>query len=89
MFKSLKALWEKTPVASQEDNQQADALSANIACLEKQLADDPQNGEIQKALMLDYNRALRVYAKSQHHHQDMDSLFTRIDELRNIIRHNI
>ena len=36
-----------------------------------------------------YNRALSVYAKSQTHRQDIDSLFVRIDELRNVIRRNI
>jgi hypothetical protein len=39
--------------------------------------------------MLMYNRALSVYAKSHTHREEIDALFMRIDELRNIIRRNI
>ena len=53
------------------------------------LEEDPRNSDVQKQLMLMYNRALNVFAKSKSHHQDVDSLFLRIDELRNIIRRNI
>lgn len=56
---------------------------------EGELRGNPTNGEVQKALMLIYNRALSVYAKSHTHREEIDALFMRIDELRNIIRHNI
>ncbi|MCP6111709.1 hypothetical protein NL356_29565, partial [Klebsiella pneumoniae] len=45
--------------------------------------------DVQKTLMLTYNRALSVYAKSKSHRQDIDALFLQIDNLRNIIRRNI
>lgn len=64
-------------------------LAEEIKTLENELQGEHGNGEIQKALMLKYNRALSVYAKSKIHRQDIDALFIRIDELRNIIRRNI
>lgn len=89
MFESLKALWKKENPPPQDYDEQARQLAGEIARLEKELQGTPDNGEIQKALMLTYNRALSVYAKSTTHRQDIDSLFIRIDELRNIIRRNI
>ena len=64
-------------------------ITVSYTHLENELQGEPGNGEIQKALMLKYNRALSVYAKSKIHRQDIDALFIRIDELRNIIRRNI
>ncbi|MEN3753468.1 hypothetical protein [Mangrovibacter yixingensis] len=89
MFNSLKALWQKKPVDQEDNNQQAQLLSEQIAQLEQCLATQPNNNEAQKALMLEYNRALRIYAASPVYRSQVDTLFTRIDELRNIIRHNI
>jgi hypothetical protein len=39
--------------------------------------------------MLRYNQALQIYAKSKTHRQQIDVLFVKIDELRNIIRKTI
>jgi transposase-like protein len=89
MFESLKSLWKKDESAVEEYSQQATLLAENIKTLEAKLAEEPRNSDIQKQLMLLYNRALNVYAKSKTHRQDVDSLFLRIDELRNIIRRNI
>lgn len=79
---------EKESRPSQDYDQQSRQL-AEIARLEGELQGNPGNGEVQKALMLIYNRALSVYAKSKTHRQEIDALFIRIDELRNIIRRNI
>lgn len=89
MFESLKSLWKKDESAVEEYNQQAALLAEDIKKLEGKLEEDPRNNDVQKQLMLMYNRALNVFAKSKNHRQDVDSLFLRIDELRNIIRRNI
>ena len=81
MFESLKTLWKKESSPPQDYDAQSRQLAGEIARL--------GNGEVQKALMLVYNRALSVYAKSHTHRQEIDALFVRIDELRNVIRRNI
>ena len=89
MFESLKPLWKKESSPLQDYDAQSRQLAGEIARLEGELQGDPGNGEVQKALMLVYNRALSVYAKSHTHRQEIDALFVRIDELRNVIRRNI
>ena len=81
MFESLKSLWKKETRPPEEYDEQSRVLAEEIARLESELQGNPGNGEIQKALS--------VYAKSQTHRQEIDSLFVRIDELRNVIRRNI
>ena len=89
MFEYLKTLWKKESSPPQDYDAQSRQLAGEIARLEGELRGDPGNGEVQKALMLVYNRALSVYAKSHTHRQEIDALFVRIDELRNVIRRNI
>ena len=89
MFESLKTLWKKESSPPQDYDAQSRQLAGEIARLEGELRGDLGNGEVQKALMLVYNRALSVYAKSHTHRQEIDALFVRIDELRNVIRRNI
>ncbi|WP_044185333.1 hypothetical protein [Phytobacter massiliensis] len=89
MFQSLRSLWKKESASAQEYNEQAELLAADIKKLEADLAGEPRNSDIQKQLMLLYNRALNVFAKSETHRHEVDVLFVRIDELRNIIRRNI
>ena len=89
MFESLKTLWKKESSPPQDYDAQSRQLAGEIARLEGELQGDPGNGEVQKALMLVYNRALSVYAKSHTHRQEIDALFVRIDEFRNVIRRNI
>lgn len=89
MFESLKTLWKKESSPPQDYDAQSRQLAGEIARLEGELQGDPGNGEVQKVLMLVYNRALSVYAKSHTHRQEIDALFVRIDELRNVIRRNI
>ena len=89
MFESLKTLWKKESSPPQDYDAQSRQLAGEIARLEGELRGDPGNGEVQKALMLVYNQALSVYAKSHTHRQEIDALFVRIDELRNVIRRNI
>ena len=89
MFESFKSLWKKDDTAVEEYDRQAELLAVDIKTLEGNLAEDPRNSDVQKQLMLLYNRALNVFAKSKLHRHEVDSLFIRIDELRNIIRRNI
>ncbi|GAS71954.1 hypothetical protein [Citrobacter werkmanii] len=89
MFESLKTLWKKENNPPQDYDQQSRLMAEEIVRLEGELKGNPDNGEVQKALMLMYNRALSVYAKSKTHRQEIDALFIRIDELRNVIRRNI
>lgn len=89
MFDSLKTLWKKQDSPSENYDERSLLLAAEISRLEGELQGNPSDGEVQKALMLIYNRALSVYAKSKTHRQEINALFIRIDELRNIIRRNI
>ncbi|EAA3681318.1 TPA_asm: hypothetical protein GND03_003518 [Salmonella enterica subsp. houtenae serovar 16:z4,z32:-] len=89
MFEPLKRLWKKENNPLQDYDQQSRQLAEEITRLEGELQGNPGNGDVQKALMLIYNRALSVYAKSKTHRQEIDALFIRIDELRNVIRRNI
>jgi hypothetical protein len=89
MFQLLKSLFKKENNPPQDHDEESSVLAAEIAKLEAELQGEPGNGEIQKALMLTYNRALPMYAKSKAYRKEIDSLFVRIDNLRNIIRRNI
>ena len=89
MFESLKTLWKKEQTPLQDYDQQSRQLAEEIARLEGELQRQPGNSEVQKTLMLTYNRALSIYAKSATHRQNIDTLFLQIDNLRNIIRRNI
>lgn len=68
MFESLKTLWKKR-VARRRIMTHSPASWRGKSPLEGELQGDPGNGEVQKALMLVYNRALSVYAKSHTHRQ--------------------
>ncbi|NIY48829.1 hypothetical protein [Cedecea colo] len=89
MFGSLKRLFHQDNSDAAQYDIQAVELEAELTALEKSLTENPCNGEIQKALMLRYNQALQVYAKSKTHRQHIDNLFVKIDELRNTIRRTI
>lgn len=89
MFKSLKSLWGAAPQEQEDNTHLARELAGQIAQLEAQLDNEPGNSDIQKKLMLTYNRALNVYASSKEYRQCVDNLFERIDALRNLIRRNI
>lgn len=89
MFGSLKKLFQQDNSGSAQYDIQAIQVEAELTELENRLTENPNNGAIQKSLMLRYNQALQVYAKSQTHRQHIDALFIKIDELRNIIRKNI
>jgi len=89
MFGFLK----KSPPAEQSDteqqDQQAQASREKMTELENKLADNPRDGETQKQLMLEYNRALSLFAKSRRYRNEIDALFVKIDELRNLVRQSI
>ncbi|NEG57145.1 hypothetical protein [Pantoea agglomerans] len=89
MFGFLK----KSPAVEQPSEQQQDHLAElsreKITQLEQQLAINPRDGETQKQLMLEYNRALSLFAKSRRYRNEIDVLFVKIDELRNVVRQSI
>lgn len=89
MFGFFKKGSENKSQDSQETDLQAETISGKISELEQQLADNPQAVNTQKQLMLEYNRALNIFAKSHRFRQEIDPLFVKIDELRNTIRKSI
>lgn len=89
MFGSFKKLFQKDNSDTEQYDIQAAQLETELTELEKALTKQPNNGETHKALMLRYNQALQVFAKSKTHRQHIDALFVKIDELRNIIRKTI
>lgn len=89
MFNFMKRQREKETLPATHYDDEANEIADEINALERQLAATPADGEIHKALMLAYNRAVKIYAKSQHHRQHIDTVFIKMDELRNIIRKNL
>lgn len=89
MFNSVKKLWQKESSDSAEYDAQADEIARQLALLEGRLAQAPGDGETQKQLLIHYNQAIKVFAKSKRHRDKIDPLFIKMDELRNIIRTNI
>ncbi|WP_312215104.1 hypothetical protein [Pantoea vagans] len=88
MFGFLKKSPAVEPPSEQQDH--LAALSREkITQLEQQLAINPRDGETQKQLMLEYNRALSLFAKSRRYCNEIDALFVKIDELRNVVRQSI
>ena len=86
MFGFLKKSQAAEPPSEQQQDHLAELSREKITQLEQQLAINPRDGETQKQLMLEYNRALNIFAKSRHYRQEIDPLFVKIDELRNTIR---
>lgn len=89
MFESLKTLWKKSKTRCRIMINSPVSWRKRLPDWEGELQRQPDNSDVQKTLMLTYNRALSVYAKSKSHRQDIDALFLQIDNLRNIIRRNI
>lgn len=84
----------KKPVAENKQDEadiarQAADIGNHIGALEQRLASNARDGEAQKQLMVAYNRALSLFAKSPAHRQEMDALFVKMDELRNIMRKSV
>lgn len=88
MFNFMKSPRNKALDHGQQ-NAEANEISAEIDLLEQRLATAPADGEIHKALMLAYNRALKIYAKNKSYRQQIDGIFIKMDELRNIIRKSL
>ncbi|MDZ7278453.1 hypothetical protein [Pantoea eucrina] len=89
MFGLFKKGADAARPQQQDIEQQAESLNAEIQQLEQRLGSAPRDAETQKQLMLAYNRALPLYAKSARFRPDIDALFVKIDALRNTIRTSI
>ncbi|QGH63937.1 hypothetical protein [Serratia proteamaculans] len=89
MLNFMKLQRNKKAAPDVQNDAEANDISAEISVLEQQLVATPTNGEIHKTLMLTYNRALKIYAKNKNHRQEIDVVFIKMDELRNIIRKSL
>lgn len=89
MFDRLKIFFHQDDSQTTQYDIQAKHLDTELTSLENKLVANQNNGETQKELMLRYNQALQIYVKSKTHRQHIDSLFVKIDKLRNIIRKTI
>ena len=89
MFGFLKKSPAVEPPSEQQQDHLAELSREKITQLEQQLAINPRDGETQKQLMLEYNRALSLFAKSCRYRNEIDALFVKIDELRNVVRQSI
>jgi hypothetical protein len=89
MLSFMKLQRNKKAAPDAQNDAETNDISAEITLLEQQLAAAPANGEIHKTLMLAYNRALKIYAKNKNHRQEIDVVFIKMDELRNIIRKSL
>lgn len=89
MFEFLKKSPAVEPPSEQQQDHLAELSREKITQLEQQLAINPRDGETQKQLMLEYNRALSLFAKSRRYRNEIDTLFVKIDELRNVVRQSI
>ncbi|WP_282498765.1 hypothetical protein [Pantoea stewartii] len=89
MFGFMKKKVENHPQDAAEQDRLAESVSEKIRQLEAKLASNTADTDTQKQLMLEYNRALSLYAKSWHYRDNIDSLFVKIDELRNLVRKSV
>ncbi|MCW0306483.1 hypothetical protein [Pantoea ananatis] len=89
MFGFMKKKVENTASEDAERDRQAEQVSQKITALEAKLAANSGDTETQKQLMLEYNRALSLFAKSRFYRDDIDPLFVKIDELRNLVRKSV
>ncbi|CAK6493141.1 hypothetical protein PANNVG_01824 [Pantoea sp. Nvir] len=89
MFGFMKKATPDNRLDEAESERLAASLSAEIAALEQRLASNERDGEAQKQLMVAYNRALSLFARSRLHRDEMDALFVKMDALRNIMRKSI
>ena len=89
MFGFMKKKVENTASEGAERDRQAEQVSQKITALEAKLAANSGDTETQKQLMLEYNRALSLFAKSRLYRDDIDPLFVKIDELRNLVRKSV
>lgn len=88
MLNILSSIFKKDEPDKTEINDNALKITKEIERLESELNSNPKNKEIQKKLMLVYNQALKIYAKSTTLKNQIDPLFVKIDDLRNTIRKN-
>jgi len=90
MFAKLKQLFNpENSAAEQDNNHEAELISAELIQLESGLQHNPADNMIQKELMVKYNQAVKVYSANKQYRNRVDDLFVKMDELRNIIRRNI
>ncbi|KHE02286.1 hypothetical protein C7434_1127 [Pantoea sp. PNA 14-12] len=89
MFGFMKKKVENQPQDAAEQDRLAESVSEKIRQLEAKLASNTADTDTQKQLMLEYNRALSLYAKSRRYRDHIDPLFVKIDELRNLVRKSV
>ncbi|WP_051241178.1 hypothetical protein [Vibrio litoralis] len=95
MFKMIQSMFQtkpnqahSSPKSSQNDAFTAQEIEQNIRDLEVKLKQDEASFDTQKKLMIEYNKALKVFAKTPNYQHKVDDLFIKMDELRNTTRKN-
>ncbi|MFH0255818.1 hypothetical protein ACGRL8_01840 [Vibrio rumoiensis] len=95
MFKMIQSMFQTKPNPAQHapkgapiDAFTAEEIELKIQALEEKLKLDEANFDTQKQLMIEYNKALKVFAKTPSYKHKIDDLFIKIDELRNTTRKN-
>lgn len=89
MIKLFDRILSKNENSDVSINDAALIITQDINRLEGELNNDSSNKETQKNLMLKYNQALKLYAKSSSYSEEIDLIFNKIDDLRNVIRKSI
>ncbi|OLQ91626.1 hypothetical protein BIY21_13250 [Vibrio ponticus] len=84
LFSNLFGRQEKAPI----DESQAQSLQQEIRVLESHLESEPANVEVQQALIAKYSQASSVYSQAPSFRGQVNDVFTRLNELRNMARSN-
>ncbi|WGY47656.1 hypothetical protein [Vibrio sp. ABG19] len=70
------------------DESDAISLHEEISALEKLHESEPNNISYQQKLLIKYTQAVSVYSQAPSFITQVDSVFTRMNELRNAARKN-
>lgn len=70
------------------DETEAEKLHTEILQLEQQQATDPDNKGYQQQLLIKYTQAVSVFAQTQSYRDEVDVIFDKMNNLRNIARKN-
>ena len=93
MLKFIQSVFTSKPTMNTEqsavNNTDAIEIELRIQTLEHQLMEDETNAETHKVLMLEYNKALKVFEKKPGFKNKIDDVFLKIDDLRNTTRKHL
>lgn len=84
LLKKIFGGGNKNPV----DESDAFSLQEEISVLEKLYESEPNNISHQQELLIKYTQAVSVYSQAPSFRTQVDSVFNRMNELRNAARKN-